>query len=222
MVQLYTVVMFVQVTICIFMFLFSEYRIQKLCIVLCICINLPIHTYTYFWCLYPRARPRLIFSSPRSLRNPFPAASMWLRRQTIPCSWLSPLKLLRLLSCPSHQWNPPPWRTQTCAAFPITLRCRRTWTSPQDWLRSRNTSRTPFCRSPDDHQSVNSPMWLWNTSRHFEGRFSYHDIFGHPLMTCHQTVKQYWHDYTRADCNPFIILFNFTLCAWVKILFFLI
>lgn len=105
------------------------------------------------WFLYSRALPRLTLNSPRSPRIHCPVESMWLRHQMTPCSWPLPPKLRPiqgwLRSCPSHQSNPPSWRTRGCAAASATPHCRGTWTSPQDWLRSRNTSQTLCCLSAE-------------------------------------------------------------------------
>lgn len=114
------------------------------------------------WFLYSRALPRLTLNSPRSPRSHCRVEPMWLWHQTTPCS--RPLKLRPiqgwLHSCPSYQSNPPSWRTRGCAAASATRHCPETWTSPQDWLRPRNTSQTLHCLSSEDHHFESSNALL--------------------------------------------------------------
>lgn len=116
------------------------------------------------WFLCSRAQPRLTLSSLRSPRSLCRAESTWPWRRTTPCSRPPPLKQRpmqgRLHSCPSCQSSPPWWRTRGCAAASATPHCRETWTSPQDWLRSRSISQTLCCLSSEERhfESSNAPL----------------------------------------------------------------
>lgn len=105
------------------------------------------------WFLYSRAPPRQTLDSLRSPKSHCPAVSMSLWHQMTPCSWPSLLKLRPiqtwLRSWPSRQSNPPLWRTPGCAGASAISHYRGTWTSPQDFLKSRNTSQTLCCLSSE-------------------------------------------------------------------------
>lgn len=154
------------------------------------------------WCLYSRALPKLTLNSPRSPRSLCPVESMWPRHQTTPCSWLLPPKLSPtqgwLRSCLSHQSNPPWWRTPACVAASATPHSQGTWTSPQDWLRSRNTSQTLCCPSSEGKKvscvtlKVVTHCYLqtfWR-SHMTSPRSSYHYTFGQQVVSQNQWASK--------------------------------
>lgn len=173
--------------------------------------------------LHCRALRRLSINSPKSPRSLYPAASMRPWRQTTPCLWPSPLKLrpMRgwLHSSLSHQSDPCSWRTHGCATASATRHCRGTWTSPQDWLRYRNTSQTPCCLSSEERLPKSFPgnhhefertntrfsQTFWR-SRKNRDRFRYHH-------TCEQPDGLRTTEWTTSICVS-LCRHSFTVSQW--------
>lgn len=109
---------------------------------------------------HSRALLKLTLNPPRGPRSPCPVGSMWQWHQMTPCSWPPRLKPRPMQawvhSCQSHQQNPP-WSGPVCVAASATPHYLGNWTSPQDYLRSRNTCQTLCCRSSEVVRKKNFP-----------------------------------------------------------------